>query len=111
MWGNATADNKLYHLRALDWSMEAPMVKYPAIVFYEPTEANANSVANIGYLGLIGSLTGMSKNGISVGEKILIDREPPAWNPRPKTTYFGKPWTFVTRDVLMFAKNNNDVWN
>ena len=83
MWGAATADNKLYHLRALDWSVEAPMNKYPSIVIYESTEPNANVVANIGYLGLIGSITGMSKNGITVGEKLLLDRDPTVYDPRP----------------------------
>lgn len=111
VWGPATADNKLYHLRALDWSVDAPMNKYPAVMIYEPSEPGASPTANIGYLGLIGSITGISKLGISVGEKILIDRDGTLWNPRPTTTYFGKPWTFVTRDTIMFSKNHNDVYN
>ena len=69
-WGPATADGKLYHYRGLDWDHNAPVSNYPAIVIYEPSEPGSNTFANIGFLGLIGSLTGMSKNGISIGEKV-----------------------------------------
>lgn len=72
-WGPATEDNKLYHLRALDWDRNAPSNQYPAVVIYESTEEGSNTFANIGYLGLIGVLTAMSKTGISVGEKVYYD--------------------------------------
>jgi len=65
--GAATKDGKLLHLRGLDWLPLAPISQHPSIVIYEPTEIGSNVFANIGYLGLIGTLTGMSKNGISMG--------------------------------------------
>jgi len=71
VFGPATADGKLYHLRALDWAPTAPVSKYPAIVIYESTEEGSNTFANIGYLGLIGTLTAMSQKGISIGEKMM----------------------------------------
>ena len=68
-------------------------------------------MANIGYSGLIGVLTGISKNGMSVGEKVMYDRTPSAYPIPPTTSYWGKPWMFVLRDTLQFAKNKDDVYN
>lgn len=92
-WGPATEDGLLYHLRALDWNPFTPINQFPIIVIYESNEEGAQSFANINYLGWIGSLTSMSKLGISVGEKVMLPREGshdyPEW---PQVTYFGKPW-------------------
>jgi hypothetical protein len=71
-WGVATKDNRLLHLRGLDWDAFAPINKYPSVILYEPTEEGSSPFANIGYLGLIGTLTAMSKAGISAGEKVMI---------------------------------------
>ena len=69
-------------------------------MIYEPSEEGSNTFANVGFLGLIGSLTGISKNGITVGEKVMIDRNPTSYPIAPTTTYYGKPWMFVLRDAL-----------
>ena len=75
-WGEASADGKLYHLRALDFLPDAKISQFPAIIIYESTEPGSHTVANIGYLGLIGSLTAISKIGISVGEKVMYSLNP-----------------------------------
>ena len=85
-WGVASKD-RLLHLRALDWDSGAPIYRFPAMVIYEPDVPGSNEYANIGYIGYIGILTGISKNGISAGEKVMGDDDH-ADNP-PKTTYFG----------------------
>lgn len=100
VWGSATIGGKLYHLRALDWQTDAPIYKYASITIYEPSEPNSNTFANIGYLGMIGVLSAMSKNGISVGEKVMIPNDPAAFPIYPSTTYLGKPWQFVLRDTI-----------
>lgn len=98
-YGSATADGKLYHLRALDWEPTAPVNQYPSVVIYEPTEEGSNTFANIGYIGLIGTLTAVSKNGISIGEKVFYALSGD-YNPMPHITYYGKPWMYVLRDVV-----------
>jgi hypothetical protein len=98
-YGEATADGKLYHLRALDWEPTAYVNQYPAVIFYEPTEEGSKAFANIGYMGLIGSLTAISKIGISVGQKVMY-AGPGDYPVAPKITYFGKPWMFVLRDTI-----------
>ncbi|TNV78496.1 hypothetical protein FGO68_gene1350 [Halteria grandinella] len=110
-WGDATADGKLYHLRTLDWNPTAKVNEFPAIIIYEPSEAGSQQFANIGYLGLIGSLTAMSRIGISVGEKVMYRKDGIDYNPTPEWTYFGKPWLYVLRDTIQFATNLQDVEN
>ena len=107
-WGVASKD-RLLHLRALDWDTTAPINRFPSVTIYQPNIPGANEFAVIAYVGVLNALTGISKNGISVGEKVMGDLDH-ADNP-PKTTYFGQPWGFVLRDTLMFAKNNDDVFN
>ncbi|TNV78485.1 hypothetical protein FGO68_gene8749 [Halteria grandinella] len=110
-WGPATEDGKVYHLRALDWNPFTPINQFPAIIIYESNEEGSQTIANINYLGWIGTLTTMSKLGISVGEKVMLPREGshdyPEW---PQVTYFGKPWQFVLRDTTQFATNLADVY-
>ena len=97
-------------MRALDWDHNAPVDKYPSIIIYESTEAGSQTFANIGFLGMIGILTGMAKNGISIGEKVMLAR-PGAFAVEPTTTYVGKPWQFVLRDALQFSQTQDDVYN
>lgn len=100
VWGPATEDGKIYHLRALDWKADAPLNKYPSIIIYESNEPNSNVFANIGFLGMVGSLTSVSKNGISTGEKVMYVNDENKFPNYPETTYYGKPWQFVMRDTV-----------
>jgi hypothetical protein len=85
-------------LRALDWDAFAPVNQFPTIILYEPLEGN--SFANIGYLGLIGTLTSMSRVGITAGEKVMNVDNPKDYPQDPQITRFGKPWMFVLRDTV-----------
>jgi len=40
------------------------------VTVYMPTEEGSVPFANIGFAGLVGSLTAMNKNGVSIGEKV-----------------------------------------
>lgn len=107
-WKNSTKNNRLLQLRALDWSSDAPVNQFPSIVIYNSTEPGSKIFANIGFAGLIGSITGISKIGISVGEKVWIPRYKDIV-PYPEITYIGTPWTFVLRDLVQFANNMSEV--
>jgi isopenicillin-N N-acyltransferase like protein len=98
VWGPATESNKLYQLRALDWDSEAPVVKYPAAVIYHSSEEGSQVFANIGFAGLIGTLSAQSNSGIGISEKIW-------WKPKAEKahySYLGKPWAYVLRDLAQF---------
>jgi hypothetical protein len=47
-------------MRALDWDAANPISKYPMLTIYHPTENGTQKHANIGYVGFVGLLTGMS---------------------------------------------------
>lgn len=101
-WGKATTTGNVLHLRALDWEEHAPISKWPTISVYHSVEAGSVPFANIAWTGFLGSLTGHSSAQISVGER-LGDA------PNYDDSRFGKPWTFVLRDVLQYTTNINDA--
>ncbi len=108
-WGVATKGSRLLHLRALDWDAYAPINEFPTVILYEPTEEGSKPFANIGYMGSIGTLTAISKIGISAGEKVMIVNDPDFYPQKPEITYFGQPWMFVLRDTVQFSNNLADV--
>lgn len=95
-WGNATLEGGLVQLRALDWEEHAPISKFPAVTVYHSTEPGSVPFANIAWIGFLGSLTGYSSAKIGMGERLR-------GGAADTMTRFGKPWTYVIRDVLQFS--------
>jgi hypothetical protein len=73
------------------------MNKYPALVFYNLTEAGSHPFMNVGWAGFVGSLTGFSEY-TGIGEKVRGQKPV-----KENETRLGKPWTFALRDVLQFS--------
>ncbi|KAL9647253.1 hypothetical protein ABK040_012605 [Willaertia magna] len=99
-WGEATKlsmNGTLLQLRALDWDTNTPARACKSFVVYHPSEAGSNAFANIGYCGLIGTITGYSNSRIGISEKVWLD------HPDDYDGRIGKPWTFALRDTLQFA--------
>ncbi|MGD9498012.1 MAG: C45 family autoproteolytic acyltransferase/hydrolase [Armatimonadota bacterium] len=65
-WGDATADGHLHQIRALDYEMNAGIQDQPALFVCEPEGHNA--FVNIGWLGFIGCVSGMSAQHIALSE-------------------------------------------
>ena len=84
-------------MRALDWDSKNPISKFPLITVYHPSDPQLQVHANIGWVGFVGVLTGMSKK-LSIGEKVWI---PPKGS--VKMTRYGNPWIYVLRDLLYDA--------
>ena len=53
-------------MRALDWDAGNPINKFPLITVYHPSDKNSQVHANIGWVGFVGVLTGMSPK-LSIG--------------------------------------------
>ncbi|CAF2999086.1 unnamed protein product [Rotaria socialis] len=113
-WGESTLTSALLHVRSLDWDDQAPLANYAIVTIYHPNASyegyadhfhefykqenyKSHAFANIGYLGMIGSIGGYSEASIGLGEKVWITKE------QDITTRFGNPWTYVLRDVLQFS--------
>ena len=73
-WGDATKsiNGTLLQIRALDWDIHSPVRSCKAMVVYHPTEPGSQAFANIGFCGLIGSITGYSNSSIAISEKVWL---------------------------------------
>lgn len=56
-WSVATVDEKLLTVRALDWDYHAPLNKNPSVVVYHVNEGDGFNFANVGWAGVVGSIT------------------------------------------------------
>lgn len=97
-WGNATQGGKTIQLRALDWDFSGPYYKYPAIVVYHPNPGDGNEWANIGFMGWLGSISGISKKQLAISE-IGVAYPDDTFGSESR---FGNPFTYVLRDILQF---------
>jgi len=66
VWGKATEGGVLFHGRVLDYMRDAGMDRYALVIVHEPEGGNA--FVNIGYSGMLGSVTGMNVKRVAVGE-------------------------------------------
>lgn len=66
VWGKATKDGALLHGRVLDYMREVGLDKWALVIIQEPNDANA--FVNVGYSGMIGSVTGMNDKHVAIGE-------------------------------------------
>lgn len=66
LFGKATKDGELYHVRVLDYMTDAGLQNSAVVMIVEPDGANA--FMNISYAGSIGSITGMNEKQITIGE-------------------------------------------
>jgi isopenicillin-N N-acyltransferase-like protein len=100
---DATADNKMYTVRILDWGLHklSKLHEYPLITITVPEAGKGVPSANIGWIGFLGAVSGMNAEKITLGEMGYGDPE--------GETMRGQPMPFVLRDVLTYAKNLSDV--
>ncbi|MCK5862276.1 MAG: hypothetical protein KAH38_07315 [Candidatus Hydrogenedentes bacterium] len=89
VWGNATADGDLYHGRNFDWITTAGLEDTAILTLYEPDGFQKFAVA--GYAGLIGVLSGMNMEGISISQIGAITQD---------RSLRGLPLEFVLRRIL-----------
>ncbi|NLH15039.1 MAG: hypothetical protein GX455_00525 [Phycisphaerae bacterium] len=96
-WGKATAsDGHTYQLRALDYNIHAEIQRFPTIIVHVPKQGHP--FANIGWAGIIGSVTGISSVPLAISE---IGDDYDAAN----DSFDGIPFQFLLRDILQFDEN------
>jgi len=105
-WGQAISktNGTLYQLRALDWQVDGPFQKYPAIIVYHPQQGNGQAFAIVGWGGFIGTVTGFGSAPIGLSQKVWYDYN---------GTYdrSGVPFHFLLRDVLQYDTEIDDAIN
>jgi hypothetical protein len=97
--GSATTDASSLQIRVLDYIMGLGIQKYPAVVFM--TFAEGHTVANIGWLGLLGVISGMNDAGLAVSEMGYGN---------PEGEHFrATPMPFLLLDVLRWADHPEEA--
>jgi dienelactone hydrolase len=101
--GPATRDGKLYHYRSLDYSLtlggERTIQENAVLFVRKPAGGVAHMV--VGWAGIVGCLTGMSAEGISVGEMGSKSRD--------EERGAGTPMMIQLLSVLAGAKTGEDA--
>lgn len=109
-WGNATKNEKVLQLRALDWDCGAGLQDFPLVTIYHPLNpAMGYPFANVGWTGWIGTLTGMSSNRIGISEiGISYPNYPPYFGDE---SFSGIPFVFLERQIIQHGTSVYDAMN
>eukprot|EP01121_Diplochlamys_sp_Union-15-3_P022670 TRINITY_DN972_c0_g1_i1.p1 TRINITY_DN972_c0_g1~~TRINITY_DN972_c0_g1_i1.p1 ORF type:complete len:422 (-),score=61.99 TRINITY_DN972_c0_g1_i1:2-1267(-) len=100
VWGNRTESGQLFSMRNLDWDSDTGINDYKLITVWHPTGKIA--YATVGFAGVLGALTGISSEGLTVHE---------AGNDVTQETFLGFTWTLRLRYVMENARNLNEALN
>jgi len=96
-WGSLTEDGKTFQTRNVDLDTGTGLENYTLVVYHKPD--GKVPYANIGWTGLIGCASGLSANGIGIGQ---------IWG----TTldhFIGTPWGLKTRHILEEAESAEEA--
>jgi hypothetical protein len=105
LWGDATVDGKLYHVRSLDWTLRltdpdtgTPLYDTTVLIVRDPDVGYRSLIPE--FPGAIGSWHGINEKGIAVGENSCMTYD---------SIFDGIcPW-FRMRMVLDYASNSDDA--
>jgi len=93
----------LLQLRSLDWDMNGPFRDYAAITVYHPNDGT-NAHINIGMIGFIGGLTGISSTQLGISE-IGVSYPDASFGSESR---IGVPFIFLLRDILRYDQTIDD---
>ncbi|HOQ31894.1 MAG TPA: C45 family autoproteolytic acyltransferase/hydrolase [Candidatus Hydrogenedens sp.] len=88
-WGKWTPDGRLIHGRNLDWTVSADAQDDSVLLVWRPKGKKPYMM--LSWAGAIGSVSGMSASGLTIGEMTL---------PSPNATFDGMPLLVIMRRVL-----------
>ncbi|HOE10048.1 MAG TPA: C45 family autoproteolytic acyltransferase/hydrolase [bacterium] len=88
LFGKATRDGSLYHVRILDYMTKAGLQDLAVIMIVHPK--GAHGFMNVSYAGSLGSVTGMNDAQITIGEM----------GGKGQGFYDGMPMPLLLRDAL-----------
>jgi len=97
-WDSATPDGSLLQLRALDWDTNAGLQDYPLVTIYHPNEGDGHPFANVGWVGWVASITGMSSSQVAMSQKVT-DYD------FGTNSRIGYPFHFLIRDILQYDQD------
>lgn len=96
-WGPLTVDGKTFSTRNIDLLIGYGLESYTAVTVVK--EEGKVPIANIGFIGMIGCVSGMSARGLSFSQ---------IWG-YSKDIEFGTPWPLTARAVLQVSDDVQDA--
>jgi len=107
VWGNAIPKGgSILQLRAFDWDVDGPYKDVPALIVYH-TSNNGHPFVNIGFIGWVGSFSGISSTQMGISE-IGVSFPDDTFGSESRV---GTPFTFILRDILQFDDTLDDAIN
>ena len=97
--GTATETGSTLQIRVLDYIMGLGIQKYPVVVFWDFDQGH--QVANIGWLGLLGVISGMNDTGLAVSEM--------GYGNPDGENFHAIPMPFLLLDVLRWCENPSEA--
>ena len=97
VFGNATADGKLYHGRILDYLRGVGLEQNAILMVFKPDQGNA--WVNVSYAGFVGSVTAMNEKKVAIGEM----------GGRGEGNWDGKPMAQLVREVMERASTLDEA--
>lgn len=104
-WGKATPDQSLIQLRALDFGT-GPFANNNIIQVHRGDPNNDNAFVSVSFPGFVGAITGVSKYGIGISEKVWMTYDFIGIQPG---SYDGLADIFALRNILEFSKTRADA--
>ncbi|EFA81482.1 hypothetical protein PPL_05470 [Heterostelium album PN500] len=101
VWGDRTVNGDMFNGRNLDWFPGTGISQHKVLAVYHPT-TGGSAFLNVGFAGLLGSITGISANGIFVAESDSDTRP---------VTFDGFAWTLRLRYVMQYASTIEEALN
>lgn len=112
-WGKAVPKSSphLLQLRALDWDMTGPFRDFSAITVYhgdKGNSSNGHSWVNVGMVGFIAALTGISEYQLAISE-IGVSYPDASWGPPQGLMPIPSiPFVVLLRDILKYDHTIDD---
>jgi len=97
VFGDATADGRMYHGRILDYMKGVGLEPNAVVMVVQPDQGHA--WVNVGYAGFVGSVTAMNEKQVAIGE--MGGRGEGQWD--------GKPMAQLVREVMEKASTLDEA--
>lgn len=107
-WGNSTSDgDSLIQVRALDFG-SGPFPNYTVVAVHRDNPDNADAAfVSVSFPGFVGAITGVSKSGIGISEKVWMDYS--SVEGLQPGSYDGEADVFVLRDILEYSQTKAEA--
>lgn len=96
-WGPVTEEGKMFQTRNIDLFIGYGLEHYPSIEVAKP--AGGVPLANPGWAGMLGMVSGMNANGLAMGQVYA----------KSNANQLGRPWPMIVREYMSRTDGNAET--